>query len=429
MTLNCCCWLLIGLAAGACSSSRFITTSLQQTEKEFQDHIGFVLYDPAHKKTICDFQGGSNFTPASNTKIFTLYASLNIIGDSIPALRYTQRNDSLIFWGTGAPGFLYENTSKEDRVYNFLKNSSSKLFFSSDNFQTDHFGSGWMWDDYNDTDQVEKTSFPIYGNYSIVKKLYKSFSAVPDVFTYEGKESTIKERSQMLRDVDSNKLTYLPGKTDRPKEWRIPFRHSDQLLAKLLTDTLKREVSLISMKLPLNTKYLYSSVVPDSLYKVMMQASDNFIAEQLLLLCSEKISDTLRSEIAIKYVKKNFLFDLPDAPVWVDGSGLSRYNLFTPRSVVRLWEKIYSMVPRERLFQILAIGGEKGTIKNYYKAEKPFIFGKTGTLSNNHILSGYLVTKRGQTFIFSWMNNNFTTPTGEVRGSMEVLLKKIYEKY
>ncbi|MEJ0054420.1 MAG: hypothetical protein WDN75_01450 [Bacteroidota bacterium] len=50
-------------------------------------------------------------------------------------------------------------------------------------------------------------------------------------------------------------------------------------------------------------------------------------------------------------------------------------------------------------------------------------------MSNNHILSGYLVTKQGQTFIFSWMNNNFTSSTGEVRGRMEALLKQIYEKY
>ncbi|MEJ0054419.1 MAG: D-alanyl-D-alanine carboxypeptidase [Bacteroidota bacterium] len=371
MNLNRAFWLLAGLALSACSSSRFITTSLQQTEKDFQDHIGFVLYDINNKKTICDFQGARNFTPASNTKIFTLYTSLQVLGDSIPALRYVQRNDSVIFWGTGAPGFLYENTAKEDRVYNFLKNSQGKLFFSSGNFQTDRFGSGWMWDDYNDADQTERTSFPIYGNYSKVKKLYKSFVAVPDVFTYDLQPATTQERSQLIRGVDSNTLIYLPGRTDRPKEWKIPFHYSDELLAKLLTDTLKREVSLLSMNIPAGAKYLYSPVVPDSLYKVMMQASDNFIAEQLLLLCSGELSDTLRAEIAIKYAKKNLLTDLPDAPVWVDGSGLSRYNLFTPRSVVRLWEKIYEVVPRERLFQLLAIGGERGTIKNYYKAEKP----------------------------------------------------------
>jgi D-alanyl-D-alanine carboxypeptidase/D-alanyl-D-alanine-endopeptidase (penicillin-binding protein 4) len=167
----------------------------------------------------------------------------------------------------------------------------------------------------------------------------------------------------------------------------------------------------------------------DSLYREMMQESDNFIAEQLLLLCANAVSDTLRPEIAIDYAKKKFLFDLPDAPIWVDGSGLSRYNLFTPRSIVRLWDKIYTLVPRDRLFQLVAVGGANGTLRNYYKAEKPFIFGKTGSLSNNHTLSGYLVTKRGRTLIFSWMNSNFTTSSADVRVRMETVLKKIYEKY
>ncbi|CAN5324290.1 D-alanyl-D-alanine carboxypeptidase/D-alanyl-D-alanine-endopeptidase [soil metagenome] len=428
------CWVFIGTAVSACSSSRYITTSLQQTEKDFKEHVGFVLYDPVSQKTICDYQGDRFFTPASNTKIFTFYASLQLLGDSIPALRYSHRNDSLIFWGTGAPGFLYENTFGESKVYDFLKNHPSKLFFASENFQEQAFGAGWAWDDYNDYYQVERTPFPIYGNYSRVKKLYKSFKSTPDVFAFnlnpgmQKEIGTQKERSVMVRDLKANVLSYMRGTTDRPKEWKIPFQYSDELLAKLLTDTLKREVKLISMNLPQGAAKLYSSVAPDSLYKVMMQESDNFIAEQLLLVCAGVISDTLKSEIAINYVKKKFLVDLPDEPSWVDGSGLSRYNLFTPRSVTKLWEKIYSTVPRERLFSLLAIGGEKGTIKSYYKAEKAFVFGKTGTLSNNHILSGYLVTKRGQTFIFSWMNNNFTASTGDIRSRMETLLKMIYEK-
>jgi D-alanyl-D-alanine carboxypeptidase/D-alanyl-D-alanine-endopeptidase (penicillin-binding protein 4) len=161
----------------------------------------------------------------------------------------------------------------------------------------------------------------------------------------------------------------------------------------------------------------------------MMRESDNFIAEQLLLICSQLISDTLKPEIAIDFVSKNFLHDLKDKPQWVDGSGLSRYNLFTPRSIVQLWEKIYYRLPRERLFQLLATGGRSGTIKRWYNADPPFIFGKTGSLSNNHCLSGYLITKKGKTLIFSFMNNNFTSSVNEIRQNMDKILRLIYEKY
>lgn len=420
-------WLVVLSVAAACSPQRYLNVQVHQAEQDFKDHIGLVLYDPVARKTIYDHQGDRYFTPASNTKIFTFYASLQLIGDSVPALRYVQRNDSLIFWGTGDPGFLYENTFGVSSVYSFLKTNPSKLFFSSDNFRTEHFGPGWAWDDYNYNFQVERTPFPIYGNRALVKKVGETFVSRPGIFQYSLSNVT-KERPEIVRDVGSNGVKYISGRKGRPIEWSMPFRYSDELLAQLLTDTLKREVKIISASHPADAKFFYS-MAPDSLYRVMMQESDNFIAEQLLLICADKVSDTLKSEIAIDYVKKKFLFDLPDEPMWVDGSGLSRYNLFTPRSIVRLWEKIYALVPRERLFSLLAVGGESGTLKNYYKAEKPYIFGKTGTLSNNHALSGYLVTKRGRTLIFSWMNNNFAAPTVDVRRRMETVLKKIYENY
>ncbi len=422
-------YLLIIVLASACTPNKYLTNSFRQTEKEFHDHVGFVLYDPAANKTIFDHQGERYFTPASNTKIFTLYASLKLLGDSIPALRYVSANDSLFFWGTGHPGFLYEDAWQDSVVYNFLKQRTEPLFFSSSNFQTEPFGPGWSWDDYMYYFQVERTSLPVYGNLAKVKKLGSAFLADPPVFDFAINSVTMAGKSStMSRGKDSNLLTYRQGITDRPKQWEIPFHVTDDIVAKVLRDTLTKEVTVVRKNLPAYAETLYSPS-PDSLYKVMMVESDNFIAEQLLLVCAGVVSDTLKPEIAINHVKKNFLADLPDEPMWVDGSGLSRYNLFTPRSIVALWVKIDAVVPRERLFQLLAVGGRNGTLKNTYKAEKPYIFGKTGTLSNNHALSGYLVTKRGHTLIFSWMNNNFVSPNADVRGKMEEVLKWIYEKY
>jgi D-alanyl-D-alanine carboxypeptidase/D-alanyl-D-alanine-endopeptidase (penicillin-binding protein 4) len=208
----------------------------------------------------------------------------------------------------------------------------------------------------------------------------------------------------------------------------IPARITPDLTARLLSDTLGRTVTTINA-LPKSAAATFYNTPADSVYKVMMQESDNFIAEQLLLVCAATLGDTLQPEITIEHMKSNHFSDFPDAPVWVDGSGLSRYNLFTPRTIVALWKKIYAEVPRERLFPMLAIGGKTGTIKNYYKASQPYIFGKTGSLSNNHCLSGYLVTRSGKTLVFSFMNSNFTTSTGEVRMNMQRILNLIYEKY
>src|SRR5690606_88342 len=174
-----------------------------------------------------------------------------------------------------------------------------------------------------------------------------------------------------------------------------------QIIVDLLSDTLKRSVNPVHRKITTGSKVLYS-IPSDSLYKEMMQHSDNLIAEQLLMMCANVLSDSLQPEIAIKWISKNHFTQLTDQPVWVDGSGLSRYNLITPRSIVEIWQKIHAQVPHDRLYSILATGGKPGTLQKWYIANKPYVFGKTGTLSNNHALSGFLITKSGKTLIFSF---------------------------
>lgn len=423
-------WLVVLGAAwsSACSPATKLHRQIDEAEKEFHDHIGFTLFDPEKRKTLYDHQGDRYFIPASNTKIFTLYASLRVLGDSIPALRYVMRGDSLIFWGTGDPSFLYDDVVTSTRTLDFLRNGP-QLFYSAANFDNDYFGPGWAWEDYRYAYQVERTPFPIYGNRFHMRKSGSEFLASPHVFRAEvPRAPEPRKNHELIRGMDSNSLLYVPGTKDSSSEWEIPFHYSHDYLSFLLSDTLKKQVKTIRAPYDPAARTLYSVPV-DSLYKVMMQESDNFIAEQLLLMCAGVLTDTLRTDIAIRESKKQFLADLPDPPVWVDGSGLSRMNLLTPRSIVALWDKTSRLVPRERLFGLLAAGGVNGTIRNYFIGERPYVFGKTGTLRNNHMLSGFIVTRKGHTLLFSWMNNNFVASTRSVRGRMEEILKFIYETY
>jgi len=114
-----------------------LTTKAQSTlnlNDEFQKstvlpkhYYGFSLYDVDQQSFVYNHNQDKHFTPASNTKVFTLFASLKLIGDSIPGIAYVERGDSLIFWGTGDPSFLHPRLDN-GRVYNFLKNSNKKLF-------------------------------------------------------------------------------------------------------------------------------------------------------------------------------------------------------------------------------------------------------------------------------------------------------------
>ncbi len=420
--------IFILLVSWACSPRVGILKEINQTQLDLKDHTGFALYDPESKKYLIEYNAEKYFTPASNTKIFTFYASLKLLGDSATALKYIYKGDSLIFWGMAEPSFLYSRTFDNGRIFNFLEQSPKKLFYSATNFKTSTLGPGWAWDDYPYNYSAERSPFPIFGNLIAIERPLNDFFISPRFFTQHFTVATdLRKRDEIIRDLDNNQLTFFPGLITN-KSWEVPYHYSSDLIADLLSDTLKREVDEIYMPLPRNAQTL-KSIPLDSLYSVMMQDSDNFIAEQLLLQCAAVLSDTLKPEIAIDFAKKNLLSDLPDEPSWVDGSGLSRYNLFTPRSIVKLWEKIYEEVPQERLFNLLAVGGKQGTIKNWYHKDPPFIFGKTGTLSNNHTLSGYLITRSGKVLIFSMMNNNYLASTNEVRRRMEKILLTIHDKY
>jgi D-alanyl-D-alanine carboxypeptidase/D-alanyl-D-alanine-endopeptidase (penicillin-binding protein 4) len=423
--------LVVTFLLAGCSSSKFIRKEMKETENQLHEHVGFYLYDLTSQKVKFDYNGAKYFTPASNTKIFTFYTSLRLLGDSIRSLRYFKRGDSLIIQGLGDPSFLYKNVFDNGRTFQFLKQHQGRIFFTSGNFQTSAMGSGWAWDDYNDYYSAERSAFPIYGNLiSIKRQVEEVFTFQPQSFEadFARSNSNVSRASEeIIRGVDSNHLTFFSGKK-KGKAWTIPFRTGDSLTVQLLRDTLSQKIDLISLA-RWDSSLLLKSIPTDSVYKVMMQDSDNFIAEQLLLQCAAVVSDTLNQEIAIKYATKNFLSDLPDVPQWVDGSGLSRFNLFTPRSIAALWKKIYEVVPQDRLFTLLAVGGKYGTIKNYFKSDKPYVFGKTGSLNNVRSLSGFVVTKKGKIFIFSFMNNNFISPSSEVRKKMEQVINYIHNNY
>ena len=169
----------------------------------------------------------------------------------------------------------------------------------------------------------------------------------------------------------------------------------------------------------------------EQVLREMMLPSDNFIAEQLLLVYADRFQLALSSTDAIAHIQKKYLSTMPDQFRWVDGSGLSRMNLFSPRDIILLLQLIDKEINnRDKLFSLLPAGGKTGTLKNAYpKTEHPFVYGKTGSLSNNYNQSGYLITKKGKILCFSLMNNNFVNPLTDVRSEMTKLITYIHDKF
>ncbi|MFV0231250.1 D-alanyl-D-alanine carboxypeptidase [Empedobacter falsenii] len=381
---------------------------------------GFYLYDPITKEELYNYNGNKFFIPASNTKIFTLYTAMKMLNDSIPAFKYQLINDELHVQGTGDPTFLHPKY-KNTRAVDFLKNNGSKLIFHWNNFDEESFLPGWTWDDFRKDYSPERSQFPIHENLVSISKNGNSIKTFP---TYFEELTEIREMPEP-RSFYDNKF-YISNKKRSAK---VPFIVNETVIEKSLSQILGKPVDMVKSPMAREAKVFYSQK-SDDVYREMMESSDNFLAEHLLILASSTLPGKLSAAEIIAYAKHNLLKELKQQPEWFDGSGLSRYNLFTPQSFSQVLEKMYNEFPEERLFSIFPIGGKTGTIKNRYRdTMQPYIYAKTGTLSNNVTLSGYLKTKSGRTLIFSLMNNNSVKNLSWIRNENEKLLRIVRDHY
>ncbi|WP_291077308.1 MULTISPECIES: D-alanyl-D-alanine carboxypeptidase [unclassified Empedobacter] len=381
---------------------------------------GFYLYDPITKEEIYNYNGNKFFIPASNTKIFTLYTAMKMLNDSIPAFKYQLIGDEFHIEGTGDPTFLHPKY-KNTRTLDFLKNNGSKIVFHWNNFDEESFLPGWTWDDFRKDYAPERSQFPIHENLVSISKKGSSIKTFP---TYFEEFTEIKEMLEP-RNFYDNKF-YISNKKRTEK---VPFIVNETVIEKLLSQILGKPVDMVKTPMVNNPKVFYSQK-SDDVYREMMENSDNFLAEHLLILASSTLPGKLSASETITFSKRYLLNDLKQQPEWFDGSGLSRYNLFTPQIFAQVLGKMYNEFPEQRLFSIFPIGGKTGTIKNRYKdSVQPYIYAKTGTLNNNVTLSGYLKTKSGRTLIFSLMNNNSIKDLSWIRNENEKLLRIIRDNY
>lgn len=429
--------ILLVLLIFACScTAQKINKSIRKSDVFEKGHLGFMLVDPVKNKTISAFNEDKYFIPASNTKLFTFYTSYTILGDEkIHGLNYLERGDSLIFWGTGDPSLLHPDF-QDSTVIDFLKKSEKELYLVNNFDKVDAFGPGWSWDWYNAYYATERSAFPIYGNVVRFSKdsMQSGFETYPSYFEDKLIPATGPPTYLTFRrDRFKNEYQYFTPDSEKNFERDIPFVTSGAFAAQLLSEKLDKKVNLISGENYLKSEpQKLQTAAADSIYAQMMKISDNFLAEQLLLLVSDQLNNELSTREAIDYTKENLLNDLPDEPMWYDGSGLSSRNMFTPRSVIALLGKIRAEVPWEKIQAYFPAGGESGTIRSWYPADPgqpAYIYAKTGTLSMSSALSGYLLTKSGKILHFSCLMNNYQIPSSELKTELQKVLYMIHDRY
>ena len=163
--------------------------------------------------------------------------------------------------------------------------------------------------------------------------------------------------------------------------------------------------------------------------RTLMKVSQNLYAETFLRALSAVPGPA--SVAASRKIEEEVLTSWGIAPgnyALADGSGLSRHNLVTASTIVRILQ-VMAQTPRHaQAFEgTLPIAGVDGTIAGRMKATRAGnnVKAKTGTLTSVRALSGYLSTLDGERVVFSIIANHFTVPTRVVDTAVDAALERL----
>ncbi len=407
---------LIGLIATSCTTIR-VRKAFQAGALPSQAS-GVLIQELESQKVVFQHQADQFFMPASNAKLVTFLEANRILPDSIPAYRYLETTDTLYFWGTGDPSLLHP-TLHGDALLKKLMATSKVLVLADSDENIRPMGDGWAWDDYQDSYAAEISSIPMYNNQVRISIQDGQTKVEPSYFAEQVKTGNSKF---VKRDRNSNQIE-IPSLRAMPEQ-TIPYITSAKQTADLLAYQVNKPILHLPKAFDAHAVLAYAGKT-DSLYLPMLHQSDNQLAEQLLyLIAAQKnwVGPTLN---IIENLKKEDSFLLPFK--WVDGSGLSRYNLMRPQDLVSVLVQLKKEVSEERLFKLLPESGKTGTIRKMIPTEKKARFyAKSGSFGNTYNLSGYYLNAQGKTYVFSIMGNLGNRSATAMKQDVMLLLNALH---
>ncbi|MFM7645301.1 MAG: D-alanyl-D-alanine carboxypeptidase/D-alanyl-D-alanine-endopeptidase [Sphingomonadales bacterium] len=400
-------------------------------------HWGVSVLELSANKYWYNQNGQKYFVPASNTKIPTCYVAMKYLGDRLMTATTQETADTLFIQPQGDPSFLLPEFSTQPLWQKILTTQKhvALRFSARDRFEP--YGSGWSWDNYQEPYLAERSAFPLYGNLVSFEARGQRLKATPSLvlrppFIHEPMIQLLTTGGNFTISRGQHENIFSINKASKPfTKTTIPYQTNRGVTNFIfLQDTLQKIGLTASVSLdanPVPGQPLFS-LPTDSLLKLLMHRSDNFFAEQSLLMASQRLLGYMSDRDLIDKILATDLKGLPQPPRWVDGSGLSRYNLFSPQDMVSILYRMQQEFGWSRLQTIFPHGNE-GTLSGYYVADSTAIFAKTGTLSGVVALSGFLQTRQGKWLIFSVLVNNHQSTAATIRRQIEKFLLEIRSRY
>ena len=431
---------------------------------EFRNaHWGILIVDPARGETLYTRNADKLFMPASNQKIITGSVAIAQLG---PEYRWTTTllargpvrkgvlDGDLVVRGDGDPSI---STSMRGDALSPLRDLADSLrargitrirgrvAAAPSPFTDASLGYGWAWDDLDEPYGAGVDA--LYFNEGFTQILVRAGARPGDpvrattrpASTYPPlivRATTVARpvvaadsarlRANLTAGFDSSHAGVLVAGTIAAGDTSVlelAFRDHPAAFVAALREALRsRGIAVDEARrdstVPLDSLVALRSPPLREVMRAFEKPSQNQIGELLFKTIARRATGIGRADTAQRIVERQLVAwgAEPDGFAVRDGSGLSRHDYVSPRTLVKALDAMRRHPEFRVFYDALPVAGVDGTIDKRMRGTpaQGNVHAKTGYIDKARSLSGYVTTADGQMLIFSLLCNNYTVPTSTV---------------
>lgn len=428
---------------------------------------GVLVVDPERGDTLYARNADKLFLPASNMKLVTAAVALTQLGADYryvttlaargPVAGGTLYGDLLVF-GRGDPT-VSDSASGDamaplramaDSLYaTGLRRITGRLRVGADVFPGPTLGYGWSWDDLDQSYGAPVDELLFNDGFAIVRVHAGDTPGAPvRAATAPARRYPplrVSARTVSAADTAQRRASPLRARLDTATggvvltgtiaagdsaTLAVPLADPDGAYLAALEEALAdRGISVdggaVDTTAAVDTLARLHSVSLAQMLPALLQPSQNQMAEMLLrtLALTQTGIGVADSAACVETDQLLAWGASPDGFVLRDGSGLSRYDLLSPRTIVRVLDAMRRSPAFEPYYAALPVAGGYGTLDRRMLGTpaQGNVHAKTGSMANTRALSGYVTTADGRRLLFSVLCNNFTAPATRVLAAQDAI--------
>ena len=440
-----------------------------------QAQLGIKVFSLDRSEVLYEKNPRQLLIPASGNKIITAVVALMRLG---PSFRFQTRifadgpvengmlKGNLIISGSGDPSgspqfrsgdpfaifALWAVKLKERNI----RAISGDILGVSGAFGKPVFGQGWEWDDLPESYAAPASALQFNGNTIALEISPGTDEGIAASIRTSPLEGYLKIDNHVVTGPENGTpdIRVIRGESDEAFEMRgtIPAKAAPVIRDVAVRDPMRYYLSAFTHVMAregidtgqcaireaeacdssrLSLLWVHESPGLPVVLKALLKESINICAETMVRALSLELRGAAEFDRGKEIVKETLQQAgiEPDTYLFADGSGLSRRNLQSAESFVRLLSFVRRNSSFHLFYDALAVAGIDGTLSGRMKGStaENNVRAKTGTMTGVSSISGYVTTADGEMLAFSMAANNLIAPKGTAESIQDSALIRLTE--